>query len=293
MNTLPQITARKAYRGREKLVSSFIKYYEAGGQHNSSELAYARWKAQSDAGCSTEAIARLEAATAIAVLSNTTTTAFWMLFDVYSRPELLNLLYGEIKQNALTVDAEGTHTIDIARIREGCPALVSTFQEVLRSRSMASPLRIVREDIILNDEYLLKAGSILIMPSRSINNEASVWGESYGTFDPMRFQDSIDKKPRPNSFMAFGVAPALCPGRHFASGEILAIVAMLVLRFDIKTLSGIWETPKKVNTSAVATTIPPPDEAFDVVVTPRVEFVGSEWAFNVTEGKGRFGLITG
>lgn len=93
--------------------------------------------------------------------------------------------------------------------------------------------------------------------------------------------------------MSFGTAPGLCPGRHLASGEVLALVAMVVLRFEIEPIRGVWREPGKLNTNAVASTMTPPAEAFDVGIVRRAEFEGVEWAFNVTEGNRRFGLVTG
>lgn len=44
------------------------------------------------------------------------------------------------------------------------------------------------------------------------------------------------------AFRAFGGGATLCPGRHFASTEILAFVSVMLLRFDIKPVSGVWDT---------------------------------------------------
>ena len=294
IGVFPSFIAKKAYYGREKVVTSFVKYYEAGGQlQDASSLAYARWKTQSEVGFTTETIARLETATAIAILSNTVVLSFWTLFDIYSRPSLLTTLRHEITQNALSVPlGTNTHTLDIGALRDSCPALTSTFQEVLRTRSMASPLRVLRSDTVLDKQYLLRANALLIMPSASINHEARSWGDD-DAFDPLRFTDGAKRSP--SSFMAFGAAPELCPGRHFATGEILAIVAMVVLRFEMRPVAngGEWVAPGKVNLRAVAATVAPPDEAFEVVFEPVREYEGSAWDFVVTEGKGRFGLVTG
>jgi hypothetical protein len=67
----PQFTARKSWKARERLVDAFKEYYLKRGHENSSELTYARWKAQSDMGATLEDIARLEAITGIGILSNT------------------------------------------------------------------------------------------------------------------------------------------------------------------------------------------------------------------------------
>lgn len=52
------------------------------------------------------------------------------------------------------------------------------------------------------------------------------------------------KKHNPTAFRAFGGGATLCPGRHFASTEILAFAASILLRFDIKPVStsSQWDT---------------------------------------------------
>lgn len=45
------------------------------------------------------------------------------------------------------------------------------------------------------------------------------------------------------AFRAFGGGSTLCPGRQFASTEILAFASIILLRFDITPASGSgWDT---------------------------------------------------
>ena len=258
-------------------------------------MTYGRWKTQHDAGATTEDIARLETAAGIGILSNTVPSTFWTIFEIYSRPELLVKLRDEISQNALHLDdSSAIHTIDLADIKDHCPLLVSTFQETLRLRSNGAPTRLVYRDIVLNDQYLLKAGGVLQMPSECINRESSTWGVNSSEFDPSRFVANGEQKQsnRATGFMSFGASPNVCPGRHFATGEIAATVAMLLLRYDITPQIGTWISPK-LNPRAIAASVTPPIEEFKVRISPRKEFQGTEWAFRVTEGRGRYPLVTG
>lgn len=311
-NFFPKYTATIAYYGREKVIDAFVKYYDSSHHLQASSLAQARYNTQNDAGCNVRDIAALEVATVTAVLSNTVSTAFYILLDIFSRPDLLSSLREEIETHALVIDnTTHEHVIDLGKIREECPKLLSTFQEVLRTRSTASPTRYVKDDIVLGDTgVLLRKGSILFMPSQSVNREESVWGTSADMFDPMRFVAGPEKvrfvngpeekagkdvKIRPSNFMSFGVAPALCPGRHFASGEILALVATVLMRFEVSPVdgSGVWKEPASVNTKAVATTIPPPAVPYMVSMMPRGESGEVKWSVRISEGKGKFGLVTG
>jgi cytochrome P450 len=287
----PSIIARKAYLGREKVVAAFVKYYNDGGQHLASELAHARWKVQHEDGASTEDIARMEAATVLGVVSNTTPSSFWMLYDIYSRPALLIQLRDEVRQHALKQNDSGEMIIDLAAMRDHCPLLLATFQEILRTRSNGSPTRFVTEDIVLASKYLLKKGRLLLMPGMSLNYEPSIWGHDSADFNPSRFAKETLKQ-RPTSFMSFGASPSLCPGRHFASGEILGMAAMMILRYDIIPKGEKWVLPK-FWAGAVAASMPFPAAPFEVKVEAREEFVGKRWAYESTDGKGKFPLITG
>lgn len=50
------------------------------------------------------------------------------------------------------------------------------------------------------------------------------------------------KKHNPVAFRAFGGGATLCPGRHFASTEILAFASVILLRFDVRPRTGSWDT---------------------------------------------------
>ncbi|KAG9556392.1 cytochrome P450, partial [Aureobasidium melanogenum] len=291
VNILPSIIARKAYLGREKVVAAFVKYYNEGGQKSASELAQTRWNVQHENGASIEDISRMETATVIGVVSNTTSSSFWMLYEVYSRPALLAQLRDEVREHALKKNESGKMIIDLAAMRDNCPNLLATFQEVLRTRSNVAPTRFVMDDVVLSDKYLLKKGRVLVMPGMSMNYESGIWGDDSKTFDPTRFKKE-HLKQRPTSFMSFGASPSLCPGRHFASGEILGMAAMMMLRYDITPVGGKWILPKFWK-DAIAASLPSLAEPFNVTITPREEFVNATWAYESTDGKGKFPLITG
>lgn len=281
-----------------------LEFAQSGGykDEHCSELAFSRWKTQKDCGATDVNIARLETALNVGILSNTVPSTFWTLFEIYSRPDLLKAIRSEIEQNALVVDPEtNIHSIDLSFIRSRCPLLVSAFQETLRIHSNGAPTRMVYEDLMLDGTYLLKAGSVLQMPAPAINNEESFWGSGGRKFDMSHFHpseqkaahsDPSRKKPRATSYMSFGASPNLCPGRHFAAAEILSLVAMLVMRVDIKPIKSEWWTPR-LNAWAIAASMTPPVEDYPVAVYSRDNYEGVEWSYIVSEGKDKLSLITG
>ncbi|GAD98412.1 cytochrome P450 oxidoreductase, putative [Paecilomyces variotii No. 5] len=295
VNIASWIAVRKAWKGRELLVQSFIRYYQEKGHENASPMAYARFKTQHDGGAALEDIARLESVMGLGILSNTVPTAFWVIFDIYSRPALLEAVRDEIRHGGLSVNPSGEHVLDLADIRNNCPLLLSSFQETLRLRSNSGQVRVVYEDTTLNDRWLLKKGSVLVVPAATINRNKPAWGSDVKEFDPWRFTklaESADKRQKASAFLSFGISPSICPGRHFATGEILALIAMLILRFDISPVAGSWKEPK-TNTKAVAASLSPPTESLGVTFSEREGSKGQKWTFKVTPGKGRFGLIIG
>lgn len=302
-NVLPSITARKAYFARESVVQAMLEYANSGGfeEQDCSDLALSQWQTQKSLGATDINIARIETAFNLGVLSNTVPSAFWSIFDICSRPELLNAVREELEQNAIVVDPEtNVHCIDLGRMRSVCPIFVSSFQETLRVHSTSAPTRMVYEDVMLDNTYLLKAGSVVQISGPGVNSETAVWGQDAKEYDITHFlserrdgaKGSFKPKPRPTSFMSFGASPNLCPGRHFAAAEVLSLVAMLLLRADVKPSKGQWWTPR-LNAWAVAATVSPPAEAYPVSVHAREKYKGVKWSFVVEGEKDRFDLVVG
>lgn len=298
-NTLPWLTARKAWSARNKVGKAIYKYAQKGGYEQGSELTKVRFNTTLESGVTVKDYAQLEVPMMIAFVSNTVPAAFWVLFDLFSRPQLLADIRNEVETNALSIAADGTHNIEIGALRESCPLLLSTFQEILRTRTTSSPSRIVTKDTLLADKYLLKAGSFVTVPAGEIGKRSEVWGETAMTFDPRRFMKSGpakgqlgEKEPRRvGGFMTFGVSPTICPGRHFACSEILGMVAMMILRYDIVPVNG-WVEPKDLVNSMVSIMRPVKSE-FPVNVEQREDYAGVQWDFHVEEGKGHFPLVIG
>jgi cytochrome P450 len=292
-NFLPQLFARKAWQGREKLVAAFVKYYSLDGHLEASDLTQARYQALQSAGLSLTDIARHEASMGLALLANTVPATFWILYDLYSRPELLSEIRRELKRNVIHGSLEGKLVISVSALSNACPLFVSTYQEILRFRSTSSPVRFAREDVVLNDKYFLKKGSMICIPGRPMSKNSMVWGTSAERFDPRRFIKSSEHNPRQTGgFMAFGVSPVICPGRNFASSEILAMVALVIMRVDLIPEGGVWREPN-LNPMAISSIMGPVKGEFSVRVRLREEFKEMTWDCEVEEGAGVFNLMVG
>lgn len=218
-----------------------------------------------------------------------------------SRPALLHDIRSELRTNAFDIDSStGIHIISLTSIRQNCPLLLSTFQEVLRTRSVSASLRYVYNDMILGERYLLKKDAIVQVPSGPLHTDHLLWGADAGAFAPRRFirteleesnGNKIKAPPQDTgAYLPFGFAPSMCPGRHLATGEILALTAMLILRFDIVPERG-WTAPGEEE--AATGTFMVPKEAYKVMLDPRTEFIGKNWAYSVGGGDNRFPLLGG
>jgi len=256
-----------------------------------------RYYLTEEKGFSVKDNARFEVGGAIAMLVNTAPPVFWTLLLIYSSPSLLSDLRTELESIMNTTSDENgevTRSLDITNVKSSCPLLASTYQEVLRFRSMGASVRLVMEDTLIDGKWLLKKDSLVQMPSRVIHTDPSIWGPSVSEFNARRFlRDSSPKttntkRPSPQAFRAFGGGTTLCPGRHFATNEILTIVTMFVMRFDMKAVGeGGWVLPTTDKTNIVST-IMEPDVDVEVEICLREGWESGKWEFGLKhEEKGR------
>lgn len=284
---LPSITARKPVAARAKAICAFEKYYEEGGIDKASAYARNRHDVEVKNNFPAEDRARSSVGGTIALLVNTVPSVFWALLHLHAHPGLLELIRGEI-DSCMVTDGM-TKIIDMASLKEKCPLLLSAYQEVLRYRAMGASVREVMEDTQLGG-FLLKKGAMLQMPSRVIHTDESLWGST--DFDPRRFLESERKsRPRDVCFRAFGGGKTLCPGRHFATNEILAVVALWIARFDMRPVGGDWKMPTTAKTN-VAAAIMGPDEDVQVEIATREGMEGVRWAVKLEASDKTFAIVT-
>ncbi|CAI7601953.1 unnamed protein product [Penicillium glandicola] len=299
---IPWFIVPKTWKARKTICAAFKNYFDLGGHEDSSELLAMRYRSFLGAGLTHEEIAYSEIPLIVGLLSNTVPAAFWVHFELFSRPELLEEIREELEQHALKIAPDGTHIIDMGCLRDNCPLLLSMYQEALRIRSTVVAIRFVTQDVVLADKYFLKSGSMLLMPAKQSGRDQKAWGTSADEFDARRFmrstittENKADKNRDPRrtgGFMAFGISPTICPGRYLSTSEILALVAMISLRYDIAPVDRHWHAPGKIK-SATISNMCPVEGKFPVIVKKRQKYEGKSWQFEITEGKGQFALAVG
>ena len=296
----PSIMARRGVQGRKVVAEAFEEYFNRGGHKEASVLVQNRYDTSARNGISVPDIARYEVGAAIAMLANTAPAVFWMILLVCSCPDLLQEIRKEIGLVTVrrTEDdrTRSSNSLDITNLKTNCPLLASTFQEVLRYRSIGTSIRQVMEDTILAEQFLLKKGSMIQMPSRVIHSDSSIWGSDVDEFNPRRFMKEAKEKTNTNkaapaaAFRAFGGGTTLCPGRHFATNEILAVFAMFIMQYDVVPVNGKFTLPTTKKTN-VATVVMEPDMDVEIEVTKRQGFEEDSWSFSLETSGDIFAVV--
>ena len=284
IGVMPRYLAYKGWKARQNLVQSINAYFARGDDKDGLGVLTTRRDVGKKYGASNDEISRFELGDAIGVLVNATPTLFWTLIQIYSDSTLLQEIRAEISDFMVTEafsDAPSRHTLDITKLQDACPLLVSTYREILRTRTRASTSRWVTEDTVLADQYLLKKDSALLIPGALIHADP-VWGPDAREFNARRFMGKSDMKAGANR--TWGGGQTFCPGRFFATTEITSTVAMMIARFDLQPAEdgGRLAVPKP-NTSSVAASIHPPKKDVKVRVTERAQYKGHQWVFKFAE----------
>ena len=288
----------KAHQGRECVFHAFQNYYTSRGHEKCSSLAQARYDAAENNGTPLEDIAKFELSGLFGMLINTVPCTFWAILDLFSNPQILHEVRDEISRKIVSSskdDGTPVRYMNIGRMKEICVLLSSTFQETLRTRSTGSSIRRVKEDFLLADRYFLRKNSMLQMPFAIIHGNEHLWGESAKEYNPRRFiksgKPSKGQKQatiKPGVFRGFGGGTTLCPGRHFASTEIIHVVAMLAMRCEIRPVTAEgWGKPRQV-TNHGASSVLPPEKDVKVKIIRRQGFENCGWRLDINGLKAEF-----
>ena len=276
---LPWITCAKSYAAREKLVTAFEKYYVARGYDTASHWVQGATKVSNRYGISDKDKSRLDISNSHAIISNTVPSAIWTIYHIFSDATIVDEIRAAMMPYLTITKNDGVviYDIDLSQIRD-VPILRSVLHEALRHYANGTGTRIVVEDTMLDNRYLLKKDTFVFMPNQSYHFDASAWGPTVDDFDARRF---MNNRTPSGSFRAFGGGANLCPGRFFAMNTILAMSAMLALQYDMKPVAETWIHPG-VDDSNMTLLVHPPKGKTLVNVMPREGWADGKWAFRVS-----------
>jgi cytochrome P450 len=199
------------------------------------------------------------------------------------REETAKIITQQISDKAKLV------SLDIAMLQTHCPLLTACFYETLRLIKTGASVRTTLSDVMLDDQYLLKKGAVIQIPTGVLQSDISTWGKDAQAFNPRRFieKESLSKeakKLQTQAFIPFGGGKNLCPGRHLAFTEITAFAAMMVYGFEL-TMSdgGVVQVPEpEFQRLGISSMSPKKDLA--VLIRRREEFEGVMWQFETGNG---------
>lgn len=243
-------------------------------------MAKQRYEVAIAKGIPIDDIGRLEVTMIIGVLTNTVPAGFWMTYYIWSTPGLLDELRGELDKIIIREtqpDGRPKLTLRSADIKQDCPLLYATMQETLRMRTCGISSRIVTEDIVLNDQYLVKKDSVMELPNNIIHSAEDLWGPTVCQFNNKRFiKGHPDYRVPKNGFRPFGGGVSLCAGRHQATSQLLSALGFLVAAFDISPTKGAWDFPG-AHGHTIAAAMDSPDHDVQVKLQPRQGYEDAVW----------------
>lgn len=284
---LPSWLAQRGANNRRIVANAFQDYFVNNHHEQASVLVKDFYAAECSYGFSLSDRSLFEVGQSVATLANTYAAVFWLIFYVFSTPDALREIRQEISFIITRSVAERKHSkigyvLDMTKVDTHCPTLVSAFREAIRLHSVGISLRKVCRDTTVNGTYRLKKNATVLMPTVAIHTDPRVWGSDVLTFDHRRFLHTkgsdAQKYVPPAAFRSFGGGTTLCPGRHFATTQIMAWASMLVMRFDMEPTSprGKWVQPTTEN-SNLANVIMRPDHDLEVRLTTREAYDDGEW----------------
>jgi hypothetical protein len=300
----PSFLVPTGHRARKLLFDALTPYYSAGHDADPSTSDFVRNRAAElrAAGIPDDDVARVEIMLPFAALANTVPLLFWLFGHVFSRPELVAKLRGEVEGLITTKrDGEVGLLVTTTAIEERCPLLMSCYRETLRRTVHQVSTRTAVEDTVLSDrggrQYLLKKDSVVQLVIGAGHGMEEYWGEDADEFKPERFLGHMnggrkgDGDDGPGSakamraaFQPFGGGTHLCPGRHFAFTEMMAVMATLLLGYEVEPLGGTkWQLPPFATRSVIDAVTKPArhGEGFGVRIGRRQGWEDVRWRYEL------------
>ncbi|KAF4943229.1 hypothetical protein FSARC_14980, partial [Fusarium sarcochroum] len=173
----------KGYAARE-IVFDAIRKYNKSIPSDASLVYTERLRTMQEAGIDEDDICKQQAAFGIAAFANTVPIMYWAIYELFSRPDLLEEVRKELFEQAISGTKETGFKLEVAALKTKCPLLLSVYQETQRLRHVHANIRKVTEDTLLDGKYLLKAGHFVMMPGQPVHTNKTTWGDSADTFDP-------------------------------------------------------------------------------------------------------------
>ncbi|KAI0640730.1 cytochrome P450 [Trametes meyenii] len=181
-----------------------------------------------------------------------------VLYHLAQHPQYLAPLREEIEA---VIKEEGWTKLGMGKMWK----LDSFFRESQRINgiSLVSLTRIAMKDVTLADGTLIPRGTLVSAASYPTHHDESLYADPE-LFDPFRFARMREEEGGATrhqfvntsvDYMPFGHGKHACPGRFFAANELKAMLAYIVLHYDLKLPDG---TEPPVNSYDALSVMPAP-----------------------------------
>ena len=311
MMPLPNVFARKGIRARDRLFETWEEYADKGAYDDTDVSALIKRRAQINLGeykMSKKMYARGEASLLFGALLNTIPAAFWLSSWIFEDSKLLVEIRNEVDDCITARGSSNKRTINATKLRTSCPLFNSAFRETLRLSAGLNSNRYVAKDTTITnnatgESYLLKKDSMVQIAGNVIHFQ-SLWGSDADSFNPRRFMASGEKarsevgygkpldpaapfrdpdgKLHSSAYRSFGGGNNICPGRHFAQTEILALASLFVAGFEMECVGspGKYKAPAFEDYKMMMSTIKPGTDV-EVDLRQRKGYEDVEWEFEM------------
>lgn len=269
------LAARRATAARTRMLNAISEWHNALAATQRGEDPGPKWADMSDVSEimqirvkeweAAKASTKLHTTNDMSVLwganANSNKNIFWMLLQIYSRPDLLSTIRAEIspyvRASPTTINPHHTHLhFDIDGLTKSCPVIKATFYETMRCNMSGLGIRSVTQDLTLTESpsdallfgkprphsYHIPAGSLLAISNGTMQQDPRLFPEPQ-MFDPNRFLfPSEDDPSKMHAVMrnlnTFGGGTYKCKGRAFAEKEMVLFVAGIVTLWDLEMPDG-------------------------------------------------------
>ncbi|KAK0493209.1 cytochrome P450 [Armillaria luteobubalina] len=173
-----------------------------------------------------------------AAIHMTSMTVTIMLFALAAHPEYIQILRDEV-ETAIT--AEGTTKAAMGKMHK-LDSFVKETQRLYGGFGVSSMLRLVKKDLVFLDGTVVPAGNHITAASYSTHMDEENYEDPL-EFKPWRFSDKRKEAGKgirhqmvttSLDYLLFGGGRPACLGRFFTINELKALMAHVLLNFDMK-----------------------------------------------------------
>ncbi|KAI6371839.1 hypothetical protein MCOR25_003867 [Pyricularia grisea] len=286
----PQLTARKAWNGRARVIDAMKTYFDGGYDKSEARGLVKARSALSRATFSAAEMPRIETGSIFPMVTNSGPMGFWFVYFIYSNPDVLARVRAELEAaTRLARPDDGSSatvaSFNLSRVEDACPLTSACFKETVRLANNGVQNRRMVADATLRDgdgrTYLFKKGTDLQISTGIGHRSREIWGDDALEFRPDRFLRPLTREQK-SAYQVWGGGAHLCPGRHFVLQEVVSMAAVLVVGFHVELTGPLrWEDVKMAQGTMGNNSCKPVNDAkgLQARVSRRAGWEKTTWAF--------------